>query len=46
MHQGKTGALFKAALRAGAQLAGAADWQVAALTEYARTVWFGFSDYR
>ena len=36
MHQGKTGALFEAALRSGAQLAGAAPWQVTALTTYAQ----------
>jgi len=42
MHQGKTGALFQAALRAGAQLAGAALWQVAALTEYAQQFGLAF----
>ena len=36
MHQGKTGALFEAALRSGAQLAGAEVWQVEALTKYAQ----------
>ncbi|SHI41991.1 polyprenyl synthetase family protein [Propionispora hippei] len=35
MHQAKTGALFKAALRAGAMLANAQTWQVDALTTYA-----------
>jgi geranylgeranyl diphosphate synthase type II len=35
MHQAKTGALFKAALRAGAMLAGGSIAQVAALTQYA-----------
>lgn len=42
MHQGKTGALFQAALRSGAKLAGAADWQVAALTEYAEQFGLAF----
>lgn len=42
MHQGKTGALFEAALRAGAQLAGAGQWQVAALTEYAQQFGLAF----
>jgi len=42
MHQGKTGALFQAALRAGAQLAGAAQWQVSALTEYAQQFGLAF----
>ncbi|MBP2625556.1 MAG: Polyprenyl synthetase [Firmicutes bacterium] len=42
MHQGKTGALFEAALRAGAQLAGAVEWQVAALTEYAQQFGLAF----
>ena len=42
MHQGKTGALFEAALRAGAQLAGALQWQVAALTEYAQQFGLAF----
>lgn len=36
MHQAKTGALFKAALRAGALLAGASPAQLTALTEYAK----------
>jgi geranylgeranyl diphosphate synthase type II len=35
MHMGKTGALFRAAIRSGAILAGASDQQLAALTEYA-----------
>lgn len=35
MHQAKTGALFKAAIRAGAMLANATAGQVAALTKYA-----------
>lgn len=35
MHQAKTGALFKAALRAGAMLAGASEKEVGALTYYA-----------
>ena len=34
-HMGKTGALFRAALRSGAILAGATDGQLAALTSYA-----------
>ena len=42
MHQGKTGALFEAALRSGAQLAGATQWQVAALTEYAQQFGLAF----
>jgi geranylgeranyl diphosphate synthase type II len=42
MHQGKTGALFQAALRAGAQLAGAKEWQVIALTEYAQQFGLAF----
>lgn len=42
MHQGKTGALFEAALRSGAQLAGAPQWQVAALTEYAQQFGLAF----
>ncbi|MCI6232966.1 MAG: polyprenyl synthetase family protein [Selenomonas sp.] len=35
MHMGKTGALFRAAVRSGAILAGATDQQLAALTKYA-----------
>ena len=35
MHMGKTGALFHAALRSGAILAGATEEQLAALTAYA-----------
>lgn len=42
MHQGKTGALFQAALRSGAQLAGAQEWQVTALTEYAQQFGLAF----
>ncbi len=42
MHQGKTGALFVAAIRAGAQLAGANEWQVAALTRYAKQFGLAF----
>jgi len=42
MHQGKTGALFQAALRAGAQLAGATQWQIVALTEYAQQFGLAF----
>ena len=35
LHMGKTGALFRAAIRSGAILAGASDEQLAALSEYA-----------
>ena len=35
MHMGKTGALFRAAIRSGAILGGASDTQLAALTRYA-----------
>jgi geranylgeranyl diphosphate synthase type II len=42
MHQAKTGALFKAAVRAGAQLARAKEWQVASLTEYAEQFGLAF----
>jgi geranylgeranyl diphosphate synthase type II len=42
MHQAKTGALFRASLRAGAQLAGAKEWQVDSLTEYAEQFGLAF----
>lgn len=42
MHEAKTGALFKAALRAGAKLAGGSDWQLAALTNYAESFGLAF----
>lgn len=42
MHQAKTGALFKAAVRAGAQLAGGKEWQVTSLTEYAEQFGLAF----
>jgi geranylgeranyl diphosphate synthase type II len=42
MHQAKTGALFKAAVRAGAQLAGGKEWQITALTEYAEQFGLAF----
>jgi geranylgeranyl diphosphate synthase type II len=42
MHQAKTGALFKAALRAGAQLASAKEWQIEALTKYAEQFGLAF----
>lgn len=42
MHQAKTGALFKAAVRAGAQLAGAKVCQVASLTQYAEQFGLAF----
>lgn len=42
MHQGKTGALFAAALRAGAQLAKAEEWQIVSLTEYAEQFGLAF----
>lgn len=42
MHQAKTGALFKAALRAGAQLARAKEWQIEALTKYAEQFGLAF----
>lgn len=42
MHQAKTGALFKAALRAGAMLANAQQWQVDALTVYAEKFGLAF----
>ena len=42
MHEAKTGALFKAALRAGAKLAGGSDLQLAALTGYAENFGLAF----
>lgn len=42
MHQAKTGALFKAALRSGALLANAQIWQVDALTIYAEEFGLAF----
>jgi len=42
MHQGKTGALFEAALRSGSQLAGGKQWQLAALTRYAQQFGLAF----
>ncbi len=42
MHQAKTGALFRAALRAGGMLAGASEQQLAALTEYAEQFGLAF----
>lgn len=42
MHQAKTGALFKAALRAGAMLAGGDRQQVDALTDYAEQFGLAF----
>lgn len=42
MHQAKTGALFKAAVRAGAQLARANEWQLISLTEYAEQFGLAF----
>ena len=42
MHMGKTGALFRAALRSGAILAGAAEKQLQALTEYAEAFGLAF----
>lgn len=42
MHQAKTGALFKAALRAGAMLAGGTDSQITALTHYAEQFGLAF----
>ncbi|BBB92922.1 MAG TPA: polyprenyl synthetase family protein [Methylomusa anaerophila] len=41
MHKAKTGALFKAALRSGAILAGGSQQQIQALTQYAE--WFGLA---
>ena len=42
MHLGKTGALFKAAVRSGAKLAGATDEQLKALTSYAESFGLAF----
>jgi geranylgeranyl diphosphate synthase type II len=42
MHQQKTGAMFRAAVRSGALLAGASGDQLAALTEYARQFGLAF----
>lgn len=42
MHMGKTGALFRAALRSGAILAGADDKKLAALTDYAEKFGLAF----
>lgn len=42
MHQQKTGAMFRAAVRSGAYLAGADERQLAALTEYARQFGLAF----
>ncbi|MBP2649338.1 MAG: Polyprenyl synthetase [Firmicutes bacterium] len=42
MHQAKTGALFKAAIRSGARLAGASGVKLAALTEYAEQFGLAF----
>ena len=42
MHAAKTGALFCAAIRSGAILAGAKDWQLAELTNYARQFGLAF----
>lgn len=42
MHQGKTGALFKAAIRCGAILANASEAQLAALTTYAEKFGLAF----
>lgn len=42
MHRGKTGALFRAAIRSGALLAGADARQLAALTEYAEYLGLAF----
>ena len=42
MHLGKTGALFKAAIRSGAILAGASDTQLDALTKYAENFGLAF----
>lgn len=42
MHMGKTGALFRAALRTGAILAGASEKELAALTQYAEAFGLAF----
>ena len=42
MHQQKTGAMFRAAVRSGALLAGASEAQLAALTEYAKQFGLAF----
>jgi geranylgeranyl diphosphate synthase type II len=42
MHQAKTGALFRAALRAGGMLAGATEQRINALTEYAEQFGLAF----
>jgi len=42
MHMGKTGALFKAAIRSGAMLAGATGDQLKALTKYAESFGLAF----
>ena len=42
MHMGKTGALFRAALRSGAILAGASEAQLTALTQYAEAFGLAF----
>jgi len=42
MHRAKTGALFRASIRAGAMLAGASDEKLAALTEYAEQFGLAF----
>jgi geranylgeranyl diphosphate synthase, type II len=42
MHQQKTGAMFRAAVRSGAWLAGASERQLAALTEYAKQFGLAF----
>ena len=42
MHLGKTGALFRASVRAGAILAGASKVQLAALTKYAENFGLAF----
>ena len=42
MHLGKTGALFRAAIRSGAILAGASDENLSALTDYAQSFGLAF----